>query len=144
MHIEANTFMPMEIPAMTDLHEEERIMLNGLYGLLSQETLDTALIDTKLDALLAHTTGHFELENRNMRLIEFRPYPVHKEEHDTALAKMQAAFEHWKNNRDLAALRQYLEKELPDWLQFHIASMDMITARFMQMHQDKGGELELG
>ena len=55
---------------------------------------------------------------------------------------MTSAFDHWKATRDLPALRHYLETELPAWLQQHIATMDMITARFLKMHQDKGGVLE--
>ncbi len=141
MHIADNAFMPQEIPAMTQLHEEERVMLNNLYTLLAQATPDIASIDAHLDTLLQHTTAHFEQENRNMLLIEFRPYPVHKDEHDLALSAMTSAFDHWKASRDLPALRHYLETELPAWLQQHIATMDMITARFLKMHQDKGGEL---
>ena len=137
-----DTFMPMDIPAMTQVHEEERVMLNDLYALLVQAPLDTALIDTQLDALHHHTIEHFERENRNMLIINFPPYPVHKEEHDTALAGMKAAFDQWKTRRDLPTLCQYLETDLPAWLQQHIATMDMITARFLKMHQDKGGELD--
>jgi hemerythrin len=142
MKIDANAFMPMEMPVMTQTHEEERVMLNDIYALLVQEPVDAALIDVKLDALIQHTTEHFERENRNMLIIDFRPYPVHKEEHDMALAGMQAAFDQWKDSRDLSTLRQYLEADLPVWLQQHIATMDMITARFLKMHQDKGGELD--
>ncbi|WML92054.1 bacteriohemerythrin [Thiothrix lacustris] len=140
--IDANTFMLMEIPAMTQVHEEERIMLNELYTLLAQALTDAPLIDIKLDALLQHTTAHFEQENRNMLIIDFRPYPVHKDEHDLALADMKTAFDHWKISRNLPALRQYLETDLPAWLKQHIATMDMITARFLKMYQDKGGALD--
>lgn len=141
MHIADNAFMPMEMPAMTQLHEEERVMLNELYALLAEATPDMAAVDARLDALLHHTTAHFEQENRNMLIIEFRPYPVHKDEHDIALSAMTAAIDHWKANRDLPALRDYLETELAAWLQQHIATMDMITARFLKMYQDKGGVL---
>lgn len=142
MQIDANAFMPMEMPIMTETHEEERLMLNEIYALLVQEPVDAALIDAKLDALLHHTEVHFERENRNMLIIEFRPYPVHKDEHDMALAHMRNMFDQWKSSRDLAALRQFLENDLPEWLQQHIATMDMITARFLKMYQDKGGELD--
>jgi hemerythrin len=142
MPIDTNAFMPMEIPAMTQLHEEERVMLNALHAALAQTPLDAAAIDAHLEALLQHTNTHFELENHNMRLIDFRPYPVHKDEHDLALAAMQAAFAHWQTSRDVAALHQYLAIDLPTWLQQHIATMDMITARFLKMYQDKGGVLE--
>jgi len=142
MKIDTNAFKPMEMPIMTQVHEEERLMLNEIYVLLVQDPPDAALIDAKLGALIHHTTEHFERENRNMLIIGFRPYPVHKEEHDLALTGMQAASEQWKSSRDLAALRQYLEAELPVWLQQHIATMDMITAHFLKMYQDKGGELD--
>ncbi|EIJ34359.1 hemerythrin family protein [Thiothrix nivea] len=142
MKIDANAFMPMEMPVMTETHEEERLMLNEIYELLAQEPLDAELIDTKLDALLHHTEVHFERENRNMLIIEFRPYPVHKDEHDMALSAMKAVINQWKLNRNLKVLRAYLETELPAWLQQHIATMDMITARFLKMYQDKGGELD--
>jgi hemerythrin len=142
MKIDANAFMPMEMPVMTQTHEEERVMLNDIYALLAQEPVDAALIDARLAEFLHHTEAHFERENRNMLIIEFRPYPVHKEEHDMALATMQAAFDQWKSSRDLATLRQYLEADLPVWLQQHIATMDMITAHFLKLYQDKGGELD--
>ncbi|WP_156946863.1 bacteriohemerythrin [Thiothrix lacustris] len=140
--IDANAFLSMEIPAITQLHEEERVMLNELHTLLTQAPTDITLIDTRLDALLQHTTAHFEQENRNMLIIDFRPYPVHKDEHDIALADMKAAFDHWKTSRDMPALRQYLETNLTVWLKQHIATMDMITARFLKMYQDKGGALD--
>ena len=142
MKIEPNALMPMEMPAMTQVHEEERIMLNALYELLAQTPVEAAEIDARLDELLHHTTGHFEQENRNMLIIEFRPYPVHKEEHDITLAAMQTAFEQWKTSRDLPALRQYLETDLPAWLVQHIATQDMITAHFLKRYQDNGGELD--
>jgi hemerythrin len=115
--------------------------LPEIYDLLAQDQPDAALIDVKLDALIHHTTEHFERENRNMLIIGFRPYPVHKEEHDIALAGMQAVFDQWKSSRNLSTLRQYLE-DLSAWLQQHIATMDKITAHFLKIHLDKGGELD--
>lgn len=143
MTIDANAFMPMAMPIMTEVHEEERLMLNEIYAMLAQESVDAAAVDASLDALLHHTEEHFERENRNMLIIQFAPYPVHKEEHDLALAGMRTHFDHWKSSRDLAALRQYLEGELPEWLVQHIATMDKITAHFLKMYQDKGGALDL-
>lgn len=87
-------------------------------------------IDVLLDELYEHTVRHFADEEKLMQDTGFPVFPVHKGEHDSVLADMARRIEHWKSNRDLADLRDWLEHAVGDWFVAHVASMDTVTARF--------------
>ena len=88
-------------------------------------------VDTLLDELLAHTRHHFAEEERLMQETRFPPYAVHKGEHDSVLVDMSAQVGKWKQYRDVAALRNWLDSSVGDWFVAHVGSMDMVTAGYI-------------
>ncbi|TNC97297.1 MAG: hypothetical protein FD121_888 [Gallionellaceae bacterium] len=88
-------------------------------------------VDTSLNELFDHTQHHFAEEERLMHEVSFPPFPVHKGEHDAVLADMAARVTRWKQDRDMDALREWLDKNVGDWFVNHVSTMDFVTARFI-------------
>lgn len=103
----------------------------SLLELLASPAPD-ARVDKLLDELLEHTRHHFAEEERLMQETGFPPYPMHKGEHDNVLADMAARVERWKQGHDVAALREWLDREIGDWFVNHVSSMDFVTAGFIK------------
>lgn len=111
-------------------HAEFVEMREQLLAALAQEG-NTAEVDALLDRLMEHTRTHFGEEERQMREAQFPPYPVHKGEHDRVLADMETHVAQWQQERDAAALRSWLDKDVGDWFVNHVGMMDFVTARFI-------------
>lgn len=88
-------------------------------------------VDMLLNELLEHTRRHFAEEERLMHETRFPPYPMHKGEHDSVLAEISAKIDSWKKAREMAALRDWIERRMGDWFVNHVGSMDFVTARFI-------------
>ncbi len=132
MLIDPDDFPRVELDFMNRVHDEEVAMLNRLADLVTQRETDPAVqadIDALLNAFLTHMRRHFADEEAMMRRIAFPPYPVHKQEHDRVLDALTALHE----QTDRRELERFLLEELPGWLDQHVATMDMITARFLAM-----------
>lgn len=115
-------------------HAEFVEMRERLLAALAKES-DPAETDILLDRLLEHTRTHFGEEERLMREAQFPPYPMHKGEHDRVLAELEARAARWKQDRDAAALRGWLEGWVGDWFVNHVSTMDFMTARFIAATQ---------
>ena len=122
----------VELASMNDTHLEDLIMINELAQLIEDKKTD--LITEKLDALIVHTVEHFSSEERMMLEKRFPAYPMHKAEHDRALAEMNEVVAEWKANKELEALRNYIVTTMPAWLVQHVSTMDTVTARFLVSH----------
>jgi len=120
------------LASMNDTHLEDLIMINELSQLIEEEK--TEAITEKLDALIEHTIEHFSAEEKMMLEKAFPPYPMHKAEHDRALAQMKEIVASWKSNNDINVLRHYIETTMPSWLVQHVSTMDTVTARYLVTH----------
>ncbi len=118
-------------------HAEFVALRGQLLGLLSAKA-PGAKVDTLLDELLEHTRHHFAEEERLMQETQFPPYRMHKGEHDNVLTDMSAQIERWKQGRDAAALRDWLDRTVGDWFVNHVRTMDFVTAGFIAMKQKAG------
>jgi hemerythrin len=118
-------------------HAEFVDLRDKLLGLLSAQAPE-AVVDTLLDELLAHTRHHFAEEERLMQETRFPPYRMHKEEHDHVLADMSAQIERWRQGRDVAALRDWLDHRVGNWFVTHVGTMDLVTAGFIEKKQKAG------
>ncbi len=136
MIIDPENFPRVELDFMNRVHAEEVGMLNRLAELVRQRETDAGAqteIDALLDDFLAHMRRHFADEEAMMRRINFPPYPVHKQEHDRILADLDALHGQAREAGDTRELERYLLEIVPEWFDQHVATMDMITARFLQM-----------
>lgn len=132
MLINPDDFPRVESDFMNRVHDEEVAMLNRLAELVAQRETNPAAqteIDTLLQDFLAHMRQHFADEEAMMRRIAFPPYPVHKQEHDRVLDELARLAE----QPDTREMERFLLEAVPAWLDQHVATMDMITARFLTM-----------
>jgi hemerythrin len=122
---------------MNDVHEEDREIINELFELiLTYENEATATnkenINAKYQQWTQHTIEHFQGEEVKMQELNFPPYPMHKGEHDNALAQMDAVLQEWDASSDIKVLKMYFIETLPSWLVQHIQTMDTVTASFFR------------
>ena len=111
-------------------HAEFIALLEKLLDLLHKQAPDTE-VDVILNEFVEHTRRHFNEEERHMQEAKFPPFPVHKMEHDRVLEDMQNRIAQWKQDRDSAALINYLEKAVIGWFVQHVGMMDFVTARYI-------------
>jgi len=117
-------------------HAEFAALRDKLLDLIATGSADG--IDGLLDELQRHTLRHFADEEQAMWDSGFPVYAVHKGEHDAVLADMAARIEQWRRERSIAALRNWLDVTVGDWLAAHVASMDMVTAGFVASRRRQG------
>jgi hemerythrin len=118
-------------------HAEFVAMRGKLLGMISAQAPEFD-VDTLLDELLSHTRHHFAEEERLMLETGFPPYTMHKAEHESVLTEMSTQIMRWKQGRDVAALRDWLDKDEGDWFVTHVGTMDLVTAGFIQKKQKAG------
>ena len=61
----------------------------------------------------------------------FPPYPVHRAEHERQLERVATVHSAWTSTRDVALLREFVQRELPEWMTNHILTMDTVTAQYL-------------
>ncbi len=127
--------LPRMTEAFMDLDHDEFIdLLDELKALLERYAAGEPVaeaIDGQLDRLVDHSRRHFAAEEAAMREHHFLPYPVHKRDHDEALARMETAAREWRRHRNLGELRMTMLVQLPGWFFQHVSAMDLVTARFL-------------
>ena len=129
---------PKEIPQvdmdfMNKTHEEEIELLNVIHQHLEEYNSsdnDNNKMDTLYQKWIEHTIAHFNAEETKMKDMHFPPYLAHKGEHDRALQEMKNVFSSWQQNRDIDALKYYINIIIPEWFMMHVSSMDSVTASF--------------
>lgn len=88
-----------------------------------------------LEEFLQHSREHFEREEAAMRSSGFPPYGVHKQEHDRVLAWLESLLDALRGGDGGDGSRRAVEWEIPAWLRQHVASMDLVTARWIAATQ---------
>ncbi|BAO45651.1 bacteriohemerythrin [Thiolapillus brandeum] len=135
---------PADIPSiavgsMNDTHHQEVALVNTLGALLLQArdgNPDPDAIGRALDEWVSHTEAHFERENRLMQEHGFPPYPVHAQEHTSALDNLHRIQAGWHDRHDPDELGDYVFNTWPQWFQMHVNSMDNVTAQFLSNFVD--------
>lgn len=122
---------------MNDVHTEDIDIINELFDLILKYENDSTkqnedLLNNKYEIWFEHTVKHFNGEEVMMQEKQFPPYPMHKREHDNALARMKNLFDTWNETKDIMVLKTYFIEELPTWLINHIKTMDTVTAMFLK------------
>lgn len=122
---------------MNKTHKEDIDIINNLFDLIllfennsTQEIKES--LNQKYEQWYEHTVNHFKTEEIKMQEERFPPYLVHKGEHDNALSHMHDIFLNWQTSEDINILKNYIQNELPAWLDNHIKTMDTVTAMFFK------------
>lgn len=122
---------------MNDVHSKDIEIINILHELVLAYELEPTEANKK--ALMEqymfwfeHTIEHFRGEEILMVEKKFPPYPMHKGEHDKALAMMDNVYRSFVASGDITMMKQYISEAVPQWFVQHIQSMDTITAMFFK------------
>lgn len=126
----------VEYPAMQAAHETEAVLLHLVADLIAAHRSGNGNgnekeLDAALDSLVENMEAHFAMENDLMRRLGFPPYPAHAGEHHQVLQGVQQSVAQWKQRRDIDELSTALLIEHVQWMQRHVATMDHLTARFI-------------
>ena len=120
---------------MNEVHKEEAELINILFEKVLAYEADASevnanAITAQYQEWYTHTLAHFKREEDKMIELKFPPYPLHKQEHDNAIKRMDEVLAHWQQSKNVQSLKMYLIEELPTWLVQHIGTLDIVTARF--------------
>lgn len=129
------SFPQVALDFMNRDHEEFVALRGKLLDLIAAGSPDG--IDSLLDELQRHTVRHFADEEKAMQESGFPVHAVHKGEHDAVLADMAARIEGWRRERDVEALRLWLDAAVGEWFVNHVGSMDMVTAGFIAAQRQR-------
>ncbi|HPE59479.1 MAG TPA: hemerythrin family protein [Thiolinea sp.] len=128
---DCTTLPEVALDFMNTVHCEELSLVAELKAALEQpDTVTDDVVADRLQAWLEHTGAHFAREERLMQEYHFFAYPVHRGEHEWALAQLKAVQRRWQEQHNRTALLNYLQ-EWRSWLQQHIGTMDTVTALYL-------------
>lgn len=122
---------------MNEVHFEDVDIINDLSQLIDEYEKNSTKenffkINEQYEKWYAHTVEHFRNEELMMEEKNFFAYPMHKFEHQNALNIMEEIFNSWKEQEDINILKEYIQKDLIQWLVNHIETMDTVTANFLK------------
>lgn len=118
------------VPAMDRLHRQFLSDLNSLRAATDAE------FGNRYAAFVANAERAFRQEEEWMDEIDFSTLHVHLEQH----ARVLGALHHVQScvmNGDIRLGRDLAERLLPQWLAFHISTLDTTLALEMQLSQDE-------
>ncbi len=134
MLIDKDSFPRVAVPSMNATHEEEIALINGLDDLISAklagEDVEAALAEA-IEAFRQHVEQHFANEEALMQQFNFPVFPIHKGEHDRVRQLVHSICDNWQDSAGFEDFVEFIRVELPDWLNEHVSTMDMVTAHFL-------------
>ncbi|MCT7910171.1 hemerythrin family protein [Arcobacter lacus] len=137
MLIDKETLPLVDMDFMNETHFEDVDLINELYENIVTYEKDSSnesfgILKSQYKKWQDHTINHFKTEEDEMQKKGFFAYPFHKGEHDSNLYQINIVWKNFETKRDIKELKDYIEKDLVDWLISHILSMDTVTARFFK------------
>jgi hemerythrin len=100
-----------------------------VHQLKAARSASDAEFPAKVAELAAHTREHFGREEAIMDETGFFAAEMHKSEHRRVLAEVDAMAAKLRAG-DLAAVRAWVARDLPEWFLQHRGTMDAVTAMF--------------
>ncbi len=139
--VDATQIPELPLAFMNADHAEEIRLLESLGDALAAHRRGEgppAAVVERLSLLAVHTREHFLREEQVMRETRFPAYPVHKADHDRALAEMDVEARRFREGGDPDRLWSYLFEVVPAWFVHHIKTMDTVTARYVAAQPSPG------
>ena len=134
MLIKEGQIPDVAVKEMNQIHRTEIDILNKLYKAIEayeEGKASAEVIDVLFDEFVKDVKEHFSFEQQLMEKYNFFAYPMHRAEHDRVLYELQSLEKVWKEERDIEALKNYLEKNFVPWIINHVQTMDTVTAQFL-------------
>ncbi|MFL0808385.1 MAG: hemerythrin family protein [Oceanobacter sp.] len=119
----------------TEFMNQEHAEFAELVNQLEQGLQDGQRMESEMQALVEHVKDHFAHEEQEMQSVGFPPYPVHKGEHDRVITLFEQQLAYYREASDNEPLLNFIREDVPAWFEQHLNTMDMVTARFLAMHQ---------
>ncbi|NPA11994.1 MAG: hemerythrin family protein [Epsilonproteobacteria bacterium] len=113
---------------MNEIHENELKILNDLIKALENRQN----VEEKFSQFLNDVKKHFAFEEELMQKHKFFAYLPHKMEHDRILNELNLL-----NTKDYEEMENYFKNEFIPWFENHIATIDTVTAGFLNMMEKK-------
>lgn len=104
--------------------------------LINNEPLEVTTIDLALGQLLTALLAHFEQEESEMKAAQYPYLPVHRRQHQRALEQLALFIGRWRKQRNVWALRDFIDGSFADWFIRHIEVPDKMAAAFMLQQQE--------
>lgn len=127
----------VDMDFMNETHFEDVDLINELHQSIVTYEKDSSnenfeILKLQYKNWQTHTINHFTTEEEEMQKKGFFAYPFHKGEHDSNLYEIDAVWKNFEAKKNIKELKNYIEKDLVDWLTNHILSMDTVTASFFK------------
>lgn len=127
----------VELGFMDKTHLEDVDLINEIHDkieLLAKDASEENFtnLEHSYKKWLNHTCEHFRAEEDKMRATSFFAYACHQSEHERNLKEINEVWKNFEKNKELAYLKTYMEKTLPNWLVNHILTMDTVTANYFK------------
>lgn len=119
----------VNIKVIDQQHRELVNILNRLFVAISKREADKT-ISGILDAMVAYTRTHFELEERLLQQANYSDYAAHKEEHVKLLAQLDELCR--KHMVEEKVIYFEMVSFLKNWLKEHILGVDMKYSQALQ------------
>jgi len=119
----------VSLESMNKMHLEEVIIINKVFQNL-ENGADFETLSKSFEQLLEHMQEHFSSEELLMKKFHYPSLNMHKADHDKVLNQARYAQMQWRNKKDSAALKEFLEDDIVAWLDQHIKAMDVPMADF--------------
>lgn len=128
------TLPQLPVAFMNEDHAHAEALWCDMRAALSEAPADIGRFVTALRAFLEHNRLHFAREEEAMQRFAFPPYTVHKAEHDRVLAELADLLAAAEAGKGTEQFGRAVEHDIPTWLQQHVQSMDLVTARWIAAH----------
>ncbi len=112
-------------------HHTLAVLQAQLSQLVNAERLVISNIDEHLQLLAEHLDEHFKQEEQAMAAVDYPYFDLHRRQHKRALEQVALHIGMWKKQRNIWALREFLDGAFARWFVNHIDSPDRLAAEFI-------------
>ena len=113
---------------MDDDHERLGVLVAGLNAIYERGGSHSEAVEL-MSALSAESCAHFRREEEHMERVSYPLAAVHREEHASLLAALQAIVVEFQTNRQV--LDDTLLHDLWEWVNHHVTSSDRAFADYL-------------
>lgn len=124
----------LPVAFMNDDHDHAAEQIETMLAALSGYPVERQPLVAACRDFLEHNRAHFAREEAAMQASGFPPYPVHRAEHERALAWLEQLVAGLEAGLDPEAARTAVTRDIPAWLVQHIETMDRVTATWIASH----------
>lgn len=135
--LEVIEYPSVRLAFMDNEHRGLAILHSELSQAISVDKPSIASVDALIEQLLAHFSQHFAHEERAMKAVDYPYTALHRQQHRRALENIALYVGCWKRQRNVWALRDFVDGAFAKWFSHHVRSADTAAALFIAHYKDK-------